>query len=160
MSLPLRWSRRDRADTADPDRLPGRRELDSRLASALQRAAVVTLGLVQVDGLPAFRLIHGEDATDRLLDTVARELRTIEDAEPFRLRGGRFALVFALPPHLAESHCDRLTQLPRRATACIGLAQSRRGESPVGLRERAERALADARRRGTGTIGHAPASPE
>jgi len=86
VSLPLRWSRRDRPATTDPDRLPGYRELDSRLASALQQGAAVTLGLLQVDGLPTFRLIHGEDATDRLLDTVDLELRTVEDAEPFRLQ--------------------------------------------------------------------------
>jgi diguanylate cyclase (GGDEF)-like protein len=71
--------------------LPNRRALDERLARSHGRIAVA---MADVDHFKRFNDRHGHDAGDRVLRSVARELRACRGGSAYRYGGEEFAIVF------------------------------------------------------------------
>lgn len=71
--------------------LPNRRALDERLARSQGRIAVA---MADVDHFKRFNDRHGHEAGDRVLRTVARELRRCRGGSAYRYGGEEFAIVF------------------------------------------------------------------
>jgi diguanylate cyclase (GGDEF)-like protein len=71
--------------------LPNRRALDERLARSHGRIAVA---MADVDHFKRFNDRHGHEAGDRVLRTVARELRRCRGGSAYRYGGEEFAIVF------------------------------------------------------------------
>lgn len=71
--------------------LPNRRALDERLARSSGRIAV---GMADVDHFKRFNDRYGHEAGDRVLRSVARELRRCRGGSAYRYGGEEFAIVF------------------------------------------------------------------
>jgi diguanylate cyclase (GGDEF)-like protein len=71
--------------------LPNRRALDERLARSHGRIAVA---MADVDHFKRFNDRHGHEAGDRVLRSVARELRACRGGSAYRYGGEEFAIVF------------------------------------------------------------------
>ncbi len=71
--------------------LPNRRALDERLARSQGRIAVA---MADVDHFKRFNDRYGHEAGDRVLRTVARELRRCRGGSAYRYGGEEFAIVF------------------------------------------------------------------
>lgn len=71
--------------------LPNRRALDERLARSAGRIAV---GMADVDHFKRFNDRYGHEAGDRVLRSVARELRRARGGSAYRYGGEEFAIVF------------------------------------------------------------------
>ena len=71
--------------------LPNRRALDERLARSQGRIAVA---MADVDHFKRFNDRHGHEAGDRVLRSVARELRRCRGGSAYRYGGEEFAIVF------------------------------------------------------------------
>src|SRR4029077_7824091 len=71
--------------------LPNRRALDEALA---RLSGDYALAMVDVDHFKQFNDTHGHDAGDRVLRSVAQQLRATRGGQAFRYGGEEFCLLF------------------------------------------------------------------
>jgi diguanylate cyclase (GGDEF)-like protein len=119
----------------------------------------LTIALVDIDEFKAFNDREGHVMGDKLLTLLAKALQSGDlDSVPYRLGGDEFALTFArMPLRIAQARMERLRSVVEAElggpTVSIGIAASRGDESDlVLLREQADMALYEAKRRGRNTV--------
>jgi diguanylate cyclase (GGDEF)-like protein len=142
--------------------LPNQRAFQEELAQAVASAARYgeTLGLVLLD-VDDFKHIndrHGHPHGDAVLMRVADVLRQARPGDrPYRIGGDEFAL---LAEHVDAQGAQALATRLERSFAegdikvSIGVSVLRAGTSAETLREQADAALYEAKRRGGGTSAH------
>jgi diguanylate cyclase (GGDEF)-like protein len=123
------------------------------------------IGMIDVDDFKTINDGHGHPVGDQVLvtvaETLARSFRT--DDVVARLGGDEFAvLAAALTLEQAHSRFSAIVKavelackqvLPERATSVsTGLAESRTGDTPATLQQRADAALYEAKRQGKGRV--------
>jgi diguanylate cyclase (GGDEF)-like protein len=130
-----------------------------RLTSDGTRQSALTIALIDVDEFKALNDRKGHVAGDRILTALARLLRSADvPSTPYRLGGDEFALAFlGLPPTVARRHAERLrAEIEAElggTTVSIGLASSSDSDSDLMLlRDEADTALYEAKRRGRNTV--------
>ena len=146
--------------------LPHRAVVRSRLETALERARALGESLavlhLDIDNFKDVNDSYGHVAGDALLQAAARRLQALSGAPSFagRLAGDEFVIVFDRTTAAdAAPICERIQQAVRAFDwarlgtmsgigISIGLAQSRPGDTPDALIERADVAMYDAKRAG------------
>jgi diguanylate cyclase (GGDEF)-like protein len=84
--------------------LPNRRALDEALARI---SGGYALAMVDVDHFKQFNDTHGHDAGDRVLQSVAQQLRSTRGAHAYRYGGEEFCLLFTgARAQLAKQACE------------------------------------------------------
>jgi diguanylate cyclase (GGDEF)-like protein len=144
--------------------LPNRREMSELMTQEYQRSIrsgrTFCLAVLDIDGFKALNESHGREAGDAVLRNMAGEsIRRVRVSDVFgRWGGDRFVLLLrdASGP-LAKTGVERVrtglcgVRLPGpdlRITLSAGLAEHHAGETAEDTLDRAERALAEARRQG------------
>jgi diguanylate cyclase (GGDEF)-like protein len=119
----------------------------------------LTIALIDIDEFKAFNDREGHVTGDKLLTVLAKVLRSGDlDSLPYRLGGDEFAVTFArMPLETALERMERVRTLVEAElggpTVSIGIAAARGTESDlVLLREQADMALYEAKRRGRNTV--------
>jgi diguanylate cyclase (GGDEF)-like protein len=119
----------------------------------------LTIAIVDIDEFKAFNDREGHVMGDTLLRLLAKALRSGDlESLPYRLGGDEFALTFAgMPLGVARACMERVRSVVEAElggpTVSIGIATSRGNESDlVLLREQADMALYEAKRRGRNTV--------
>jgi diguanylate cyclase (GGDEF)-like protein len=130
-----------------------------RLTSECAGGSLLTIALIDVDEFKALNDRKGHVTGDRVLTSLAQLLRSTADAStPYRLGGDEFALAFqGLAPDTARDHLERLRAAIEAelggTTVSIGLATSTALSSDLMLlRDEADTALYEAKRRGRNTV--------
>jgi len=120
---------------------------------------LLTVALLDVDELKALNDREGHASGDRVLTSLAKVLRASDlQAVPYRLGGDQFALIFpgmALQvARVRVEHVRRIVEAePGGTTVSVGLATSNDAASDLlVLREQADTALFEAKRRGRNTV--------
>lgn len=84
--------------------LPNRRALDEALA---RQSGDYALAMVDVDHFKQFNDTHGHDAGDRVLRSVAQQLRSVRGGSAYRYGGEEFCLLFTgARMHGAKQACE------------------------------------------------------
>jgi diguanylate cyclase (GGDEF)-like protein len=131
-----------------------------RLASERRsRGSLLTIALIDVDEFKALNDRQGHVTGDRILMLLAELLRLADvRSMPYRLGGDEFALTFlGMPPHVAREQMERLRIVIEAelggTTVSIGLATSSETDADLlVLRDEADSALYEAKRRGRNTV--------
>lgn len=127
--------------------------MEAAVTDRLAANLPVSLALFEVQGLRALALLRGGDAADKLVTRTGAHLQAQADLAVYRLLDGQFGLLFDGTYDEVEQRCQELVSLPRGGTACVGIARLREEEDdPAVLHDRAEQALAQARRRGARSV--------
>ena len=134
-------------------------DLVRNIAERWSDGSVMTVALVDVDGLKAVNDRNSYASGDRLLSALARVLRAADlQSVPYRLGGGEFALAFpGMPAMIARKRMEdvRSTVEARLGgtTVSIGLATTSLAEPDLRLiRAQASAALSEAKRRGCNNV--------
>lgn len=109
--------------------LPNRRALDEALA---RQSGDYALAMVDVDHFKQFNDTHGHDAGDRVLHSVAQQLRGTRGAGAFRYGGEEFCLLFTGPRmHGAKQACEDVRERIEQMRVRVRSAPSkpRRGQA-------------------------------
>ncbi len=130
-----------------------------RVAECRLSGEPLTIALVDVDEFKVLNDRRGHVAGDRLLAALAKVLRS-EDVRsiPYRLGGDEFALSFVgMPAAVARIRMEEVRAIVEAelggATVSIGLTtMTALDDDPLVLREQADAALYEAKRRGRNTI--------
>ena len=136
--------------------LPNRRTWDARLEAGLEWARgtgeVLTVGLIDLDGLKAINDAHGHSAGDLLLTRIARQWAPVLRRADLlaRIGGDEFAmLLHGATEREAAEVIDRLRErTPVPYTCSAGVASWNGEESAAELMHRADEALYAAKREG------------
>jgi len=137
--------------------LPNRRTWNAKLEAGLEWARdtgeVLTVGLIDLDGLKAINDTHGHSAGDRLLTRIARQWTPVLRRADLlaRIGGDEFAILLhgATEAEAAEV-IDRLRECtPVPYTCSAGVASWNGEESPEELMRAADETLYTAKRDGT-----------
>jgi diguanylate cyclase (GGDEF)-like protein len=133
-------------------------EFGREVARAARYAQPLTLALVDLDDFKIINDQHGHSHGDRVLANVGGLLRACRAQDlPFRIGGDEFAL---LMPHTSAMQAavalERLrVQVEKElhgATLSIGVAELLDGDTKESLREQADAALYEAKRRGRNAV--------
>jgi diguanylate cyclase (GGDEF)-like protein len=134
-------------------------DLQNITAERRVAGAGLTVALIDVDEFKALNDREGHVSGDNLLIALANVLRyTDVEAMPYRLNGDEFALTFArMPLAAARARMEHIRQVAEAelggTTISIGVAVSTEdGSDMVLLREQADMALYEAKRRGRNTV--------
>jgi diguanylate cyclase (GGDEF)-like protein len=131
-----------------------------RLASDWKsHGSPLTIALIDVDEFKALNDRQGHVTGDRILTLLAKLLR-LDDVRSmqYRLGGDEFALMFpGMPPQVAREQMERLRSVIEAelggTTVSIGLATSSETDADLMiLRDEADSALYEAKRRGRNTV--------
>jgi diguanylate cyclase (GGDEF)-like protein len=109
--------------------LPNRRALDEALA---RLSGDYALAMVDVDHFKQFNDTHGHDAGDRVLQSVAQQLRSTRGAGAFRYGGEEFCLLFTgARMHSAKQACEDVRERIEQMRVRVRSAPSkpRRGQA-------------------------------
>ena len=130
-----------------------------RLTADHANLPLLTIALIDIDEFKALNDRKGHVTGDRVLTSLAQLLRSTGIAStPYRLGGDEFALAFlGLQPNVARQCVERLRAAIEAelggTTVSIGLATSDRENSDLMLlRDEADTALYEAKRRGRNTV--------
>jgi len=143
--------------------LGNHRAYQEHMQNALEHARLsgetIGLALIDIDELRMINDEHGHAYGDHVLIELASELVAVQAADgAYRVEGDEFALIL---PHTTPLDCVTAMELLRQeaqqrlsgATISIGLSVSPPGESDAEtLREQAEAALREAKRRGRNRV--------
>ena len=134
-------------------------DLVRNVAECWSDGAVLTIAMVDVDGLRDVNNRSGYVSGDRLLATLARVLRTADlQSIPYRLGGDEFALAFpGMPAPVARARMEQVRSTVEAqlggTTVSIGLAtMSLADPDLLVVREQASAALDEAKHRGRNTV--------
>ena len=109
--------------------LPNRRALDEALA---RLSGDYALAMVDVDHFKQFNDTHGHDAGDRVLRSVAQQLRGTRGGQAFRYGGEEFCLLFTgARTHSAKQACEEARERVERMRVSVrsAPAKPRRGQA-------------------------------
>ncbi len=134
-------------------------ELEAQFAAAQRRGEVLVLAVIDVDGFKQINDRHGHGHGDHVLAELGTLLRSgrAED-RAFRIGGDEFALIMAMSGDLgAVAALNHLRAAAERqllgATLSVGIATVAQGKGDIAsLREQADAALYEAKRRGRNIV--------
>src|SRR5471032_3280525 len=109
--------------------LPNRRALDEALA---RLSGDYSLAMVDVDHFKQFNDTHGHDAGDRVLRSVAQQLRATRGGHAYRYGGEEFCLLFTgARMHTARQACEEVRERIERMRVSVrsAPAKPRRGQA-------------------------------
>jgi diguanylate cyclase (GGDEF)-like protein len=139
--------------------LPNRRSWDEQLAREIARAqrnrSLLTVALLDLDGLKAVNDEFGHLAGDALLQDCARVWNAQVRTEDFLARygGDEFAMLLpGCPLEEAVTVVERLRSATPNASCSVGIAEWVPGEPELDLLHRADQLLYAAKREGRGLI--------
>jgi diguanylate cyclase (GGDEF)-like protein len=139
--------------------LPNRRSWDEQLAREIARAqrnrSLLTVALLDLDGLKAVNDEFGHLAGDALLQDCARAWKAQVRTEDFLARygGDEFAMLLPdCPLEEAVTVVERLRSATPNASCSVGIAEWVPGEPELDLLHRADQLLYAAKREGRGLI--------
>jgi len=134
-------------------------DLARNVAECLSDGSVMTVALIDVDGLKVVNDRSGFVGGDRLLSTLARLLRAADlQSVPYRLGGDEFALTFpGMPAPVARLRMEHVRAAVEAqlggTTVSIGLSTTTAAQPDVLIvREQANAALDEAKRRGRNCV--------
>jgi len=157
----------------DLTKLPGRRALNEQLAGLSKQYAIA---MVDVDHFKKFNDTYGHDMGDKVLKSVAIQLKHFANpGRAFRFGGEEFTIVFRakrlaeveetlelvrenIEGALVEVFDPKKKQdLEVNVTVSLGVAFATTGESPESVLKRADEALYQSKKKGRNRISKSPA---
>ncbi|HEX3468445.1 MAG TPA: bifunctional diguanylate cyclase/phosphodiesterase [Candidatus Elarobacter sp.] len=134
-------------------------DLSRNIAEAAETGTVVTIALIDVDELKVLNDRNGHVHGDRLLSSLAQVLRAADlTSVPYRLGGDEFALAFAgMTSDVAKVRMEEVRRVVEArmngTTVSIGISTTSPDEPDLlVVREQADAALYEAKRRGRNTV--------
>lgn len=134
-------------------------DLSRSIAEAAASGTVVTIALIDVDELKVLNDRNGHVHGDRLLSSLAQVLRAADlTSVPYRLGGDEFALAFAgMSSDVAKVRMEEVRRVVEArmngTTVSIGISTTSADEPDLlVVREQADAALYEAKRRGRNTV--------
>ncbi|MBD5769785.1 GGDEF domain-containing protein [Marinomonas colpomeniae] len=157
----------------DMTKLPGRRALNEKLVGLPRQYAIA---MVDVDHFKKFNDTYGHDMGDKVLKSVAAQLKRFSNpGVAFRYGGEEFTIVFRNNKHLddvvnvlelvRESISDALVEVfdPKKkkeidvsVTVSIGVAFASLGELPDSVLKRSDEALYESKKKGRNRVSKSP----
>ena len=156
----------------DMTKLPGRRALNEQLVGLSKHYAIA---MVDVDHFKKFNDTYGHDMGDKVLKSVASQLKQFSSpGKAFRFGGEEFTIVFRgkcltevedVLELIRESIEDALVEVfdPKKkqeigvnVTASVGVAFATIGESPDSVLKRADEALYQSKKKGRNRVSKSP----
>lgn len=156
----------------DMTKLPGRRALNERLVGLSKQYAIA---MVDIDHFKKFNDTYGHDMGDKVLKSVAAQLKRFSaPGRAFRYGGEEFTIVF---PSKASDHVEEILEQVREGielaivevfdpkkekevsvnvTASLGVAFTFTGEAPSSVLKRADDALYQSKKKGRNRVSKSP----
>ena len=156
----------------DMTKLPGRRALNEQLVGLSKHYAIA---MVDVDHFKKFNDTYGHDMGDKVLKSVAFQLKQFSSpGKAFRFGGEEFTIVFrrkrledvedvlevireSIESALVEVFDPKKKQeIAVNVTASVGVAFAASGESPDSVLKRADEALYQSKKKGRNRVSKSP----
>lgn len=156
----------------DMTKLPGRRALNEQLVGLSKNYAIA---MVDVDHFKKFNDTYGHDMGDKVLQSVASQLRQFSSpGKAFRFGGEEFTIVFrgkrlgdvedvleVIRESIESALVDvfdpkKKKEIAVNVTASIGVAFAVIGESPDSVLKRADEALYQSKKKGRNRVSKSP----